>query len=394
MDLARRLNIDFVGTLPPHNGGSAVLHQLLLTGLARRGHLVRAIAPITPQALDGGDLFARSHPEIEMMRIEVPYFHSAPDLTATKAYMKQQQEGIRAALSTLLATGTPDVILIGRETFVDDVLALVEREIPSAVLIHGGVVWGIVRRSLPDDVIRRVLDSYDKVHLCITVARHVADSLGRFGVECTVIENSIDTDAFRPMTQSGTLLRSHDIGEDRTVAAHISNFKPLKRPLDIIHSAQQALRGNPDLIYLMIGDGMMREETERACVESGVAEHFRFTGWVDYAQMPDYINLADIVIIPSEAEARALAYLETQACGRTLIASDIPAAREAVTDGETGLLFETGSIEALTEKTLLAAGNPTLREEIGRRARAQAQGQPIDRLVGSYEQALLKLAGR
>jgi glycosyltransferase involved in cell wall biosynthesis len=55
--------------------------------------------------------------------------------------------------------------------------------------------------------------------------------------------------------------------------------------------------------------------------------------------MPDYINLADIVVMPSAAETQALVYLETQACARLLLASDIPGAREVIVDGETGLLF-------------------------------------------------------
>ena len=65
----------------------------------------------------------------------------------------------------------------------------------------------------------------------------------------------------------------------------------------------------------------------------------RFAGWIDYARMPDYINLGDIVVMPSESEGLARVYLEAQACARVLVASDIPPAREVVTEGETGLLF-------------------------------------------------------
>jgi glycosyltransferase involved in cell wall biosynthesis len=58
--------------------------------------------------------------------------------------------------------------------------------------------------------------------------------------------------------------------------------------------------------------------------------------------VPDYINLADVVVMPSEREGQSLVYLEAQACGKLIVASDIPAAREVITDGETGLLFERG----------------------------------------------------
>ena len=83
------------------------------------------------------------------------------------------------------------------------------------------------------------------------------------------------------------------------------------------------------------------------------------------------MNLADLVVMPSESEGLARVYLEAQACGRTLIASDIAAAREVVIHGQTGLLFRKGDLEDMAEKILLAAGDPLLREKIGKPAREQ-----------------------
>jgi glycosyltransferase involved in cell wall biosynthesis len=66
-------------------------------------------------------------------------------------------------------------------------------------------------------------------------------------------------------------------------------------------------------------------------------------------------------------------------------------AREAVTHGETGLLFRRGDIDDLAEQTLLAAGNPALRARIGRQARQYVERHhDIDRAVDQY-MALLQL---
>jgi len=51
--------------------------------------------------------------------------------------------------------------------------------------------------------------------------------------------------------------------------------------------------------------------------EEGIADRFRFTGWVDHEKMPAYLNLADIVVMASEIETQALVYLEAQASGRS-----------------------------------------------------------------------------
>jgi glycosyltransferase involved in cell wall biosynthesis len=100
--------------------------------------------------------------------------------------------------------------------------------------------------------------------------------------------------------------------------------------------------------------------------------------------MPQYVNLADMVIMPSESEGLSRMYLESQACGKTLIASDIPVAREVVTHKKTGLLFRKGDIDDLAEKTLLAAENLRLRAEIGKRALECVQQYGLEKVVEEY----------
>ena len=120
--------------------------------------------------------------------------------------------------------------------------------------------------------------------------------------------------------------------------------------------------------------------------------HFRFVGWVEHDLVPDYINLADMVVMPSESEAFALVYLETQACERVLIASDIVAARQVIDDGESGILFHKGDVADLTAKILSVAGNQALRTAIGKTARQSAMNYDLDRFVTAYETVIRELA--
>ena len=153
-------------------------------------------------------------------------------------------------------------------------------------------------------------------------------------------------------------------------------------------SAREVVRREPRATYIVVGDGDCREQMEAECRRLGILDHFRFVGWVDHERVADYINLADAVVMPSETEGVALVYLETQACGRLLIASDIPGAREAVTDGETGLLFRMGDTADLTRKILLAADDPALRERIGRTARARVKVHDLEHFVAAYDRAV------
>ena len=75
-------------------------------------------------------------------------------------------------------------------------------------------------------------------------------------------------------------------------------------------AAGRALAQEPRLLFLIVGTDRLRGEMEEACVRTGIAGRFRFAGWVDQSESPRYLNLADMVVMPSELEALSLVYLE------------------------------------------------------------------------------------
>jgi glycosyltransferase involved in cell wall biosynthesis len=336
-----RLNILFVGTLPPRLGGSAIANSQLLVGCAALGHTVRALAPITAEALQSGDVFAAGHPGIGVTRYLVPSFENSPNLPASDSHRQLEGKQIQEVLPALITRQRPDIIIIGREAFAWYVPALASMYSLSCLLmVHGATTIGILTGTYPEALAQRLLAQYRKVDLIVTPAQHMAENLRQLGLNnIRVIPNAVDLQRFSPRPKNEALLQQLTIRDDDIVVVHVSNLKSLKRPLDIVSSAEKALRHNPKLVYVIVGDGPCREPMEDACRSSNISERFRFVGEVAHDRMPDYINLADIVVMPSAAETQALVYLETQACARLLLASDIPGAREVIVDGETGLLF-------------------------------------------------------
>jgi glycosyltransferase involved in cell wall biosynthesis len=156
----------------------------------------------------------------------------------------------------------------------------------------------------------------------------------------------------------------------------------------MVHAAEIARREDDRLVFLIVGDGPCRAELERASEERGLAASFRFPGWVDYERVPEFIDCADLVVMPSSGESQARVYLEAQASARTLIASDIPAAREVIEDGDTGFLFRVGDASHLAERMLIAARDPALRARIGREARRRAAAHSLPHVVSAYSELL------
>jgi glycosyltransferase involved in cell wall biosynthesis len=365
----------YVGTLPPHQGGSALVAAQVLPGLARRGYRVEAIAPITDGARDP---FADEHPDLPLRRFTLPYLDTSPDTPPSDDYRRLERERIEQLVTAAVADQTPDAIVIGRESFAPHVLGLANG-IPTVLLIQGATTMGILGGTYPPELADQLIGLMRQVDVPVSSARHMRDTLAGLGVPGVhVVPNPVDLDRFQPAPAAG----------GRLVVAHVSNLKRLKRAHDLVAAAEIVLREEPEALFAVVGEGPCREELEADCAERGLAEAFRFTGWVHHAEVPRHINAADVVAMPSAGEAQALAYLETQACGRTLVASDIPAAAEVVEHGRTGLLHPTGDVPALAEAILRAARDPDLRARIGREARRSAERHSLDVVVTAYDELL------
>src|SRR5262249_9521442 len=81
---------------------------------------------------------------------------------------------------------------------------------------------------------------------------------------------------------------------------------------------------------------------------------------------------AAIAVLPSRREGLPLSLLEAAACGRAMVASDVPGCREIVRHGETGLLVPPDDPGALADAIATLAESPHLRAQYGRAARAVA----------------------
>jgi glycosyltransferase involved in cell wall biosynthesis len=388
------LRILYVGTLPPHRGGSAIMASQVLTGLARLGHEVEAIAPITEAAMASGDPFAAVNSDITAARFTMPYLDTSPDTPPSGDYTEREGREIGQLMTMSMNARLPDIVVIGRESFAPHVVGLARGwSVPSVLIFQGATTMGILSGTYPAARARRLLEHARLADAAVTSAEHMRRSLSELGVNgVDVIPNPVDLERFRPAAAAPAVRSGLGIDDHSIVVAHLSNLKSIKRALDFVRAAELAAAGADRLRFLVVGDGPDRDELERACAERGLAGRFAFPGWIDHKDMADVVSCTDVVVMPSAGEAQALVYLEAQACERTLIASDIPAAREVIEDGRTGMLFPTGDIDRLAELILTAARDAPLRRRLGREARRSLQRHRLPRVVSGYAELLQRVA--
>ena len=384
------LDILYVGTLPPHQGGSAISAAQLLGAFSERGHTLRALAPATENEIASGDPFAARHPCIAVQRFPVPAPYTTAYRPADADYQRAESDGICHLLPAMLKERRPDVLLIGRESFMRHVPSIAAaHSLPCVLRAAGATTVGIVEGTYPLARALPLIEQWRRTDLVITPSEYLARELRRLGVDrVAAILNAIDLDVFRPAAKDDRLIAELEIAAGATVIAYVGNLNERKRPLDIVRSAVQVLARCPDAVYLIVGEGCLRGEVERAARALGIERSFRWVGWQSYEQVPRYINLADVVVLPSFGEGLARVYLETQACGRVLIASDTAPAREVVDDGTTGLLFPVGAVDALAERCIRAVQDAGLRARIGGAARERVKRHDIGAAVTRYLDAL------
>ena len=96
-------------------------------------------------------------------------------------------------------------------------------------------------------------------------------------------------------------------------------------------------------------------------------EQVYLAGWRPHEQLPEALNAADLLVLPSVAEAFGLVLVEAMACGLPVLAADAHGPAQIVAPG-TGWLVPADDQQALTEALLAAASDPSERRQRGERA--------------------------
>jgi glycosyltransferase involved in cell wall biosynthesis len=387
------LNLLFVGPYPPRHGGTAVSLVQLTTALHRRGHRIRVLAPITPEHRDFDRTFVPGLPGIRLTRYLVPYFLYIYDMIPfDEHYRRIEQCAIGRRLPALIQAERPDVVVAGQEPLAWYVPQIARAHgLPCVLLLRGTPTSRIVDGSFPPEHGRPWLEAFRRADRVVTVSRFFEEGLRDRGLSrvCT-IQNHVDLGRFWREAKDPTLLERLGIRHGQIVVVHVSKIEPIKRPLDLVAVASKIGQA-ADLVYVIVGKGPLLAEMKETCRRLMVMDRFRFVGWVPYDRIPGFLNIADMVVQPSEREGLSRVYLEAMACGRTLIASDIPAAREVVRHRENGLLFERGNLDSLAKTISLVANDSALRERIGSGALTSVASHALERMAAEYDRVFREI---
>lgn len=128
---------------------------------------------------------------------------------------------------------------------------------------------------------------------------------------------------------------------------HIGGFSFEKNHAGLLHIFKMLQQSYPDVQLHLIGDGSLREEVENMSVSLGLQNAITFHGAIE--QPLDYIQAAQVLVLPSILEGLPGAILEAQYCKTPVVANNVGGISEIVQNNHTGWLVEKGDEEAFAE---------------------------------------------
>lgn len=196
----------------------------------------------------------------------------------------------------------------------------------------------------------------------ITADEFTKKLVSKWGVDpdrVTAIPNAIDPSLFKPLKKE----------KQNKFTVLAPRRLVTKNGVHFLIEAARILKDEPIEFWLVGGGSLEKQYKEQAKGLKNVI----FFGDKKNEEMPDFYRKADVVAIPSLAEATSIAGLEALAMGIPLITSDAGGLPEINIEGETGVLFKMRNVKQLADKILYLKDNQQLLSKFGQNGRKRVQ---------------------
>lgn len=364
----------------PTWGGSGVVATELAMALASGGDEVHVISYALPSRLQLADPRLFFH---EVVVPHYPLFEYPPYSLALASKMAEVARHQRLDLMHV-HYAVPNAVsaILAREI-------VAPLRLPVVTTLHGTDVTLVGNDPSYLETTRwAVLASDGVTAVSSWLRRSTQEQLGVADKAIEVIPNFVDPARFERVRGGPGARRWAKEGEK--ILVHVSNFRPVKRVMDVVEVFLRVRRALP-VRLLLVGDGPERAKVEQRCREEKCCDVVTFLG--NLQPVEEVLAGADLFLLPSENESFGLAALEALACEVPVVATRVGGIPEVVEDGSTGLLFALGDVDAMAAGAIGLLSDPARHAELAHRARLDAverfsESAIVERYRALYERVL------
>lgn len=319
--------------------------------------------------------------------------HPTRDLTAWRAI----RQAIREFRPDVVHTHSAKGGLLGRS-------AATRESVPAVIHSVHGAPFHPYQTAMASEFFRRCERwATKRCHHCISVADAMTDLMVDAAVapreKFTTIYSGMDVQPFLDADRHRQRVRQkYGLADQHVVIGKIARLFHLKGHDDLISAAADVAKRFPNVRFLLIGDGILRQSLQQRIDALGLGEQFVFTGLVPPAEVPPLVGAMDALVHTSYREGLARALPQALIAGRPVVSYDVDGAREVTINGETGFLVSPGDTATLATAIANLVQDAPLRQRLGATGRErfteQFRHQTMTRRIRAlYERVLAGQGG-
>ncbi|MEW6079434.1 MAG: glycosyltransferase [Thermodesulfobacteriota bacterium] len=206
----------------------------------------------------------------------------------------------------------------------------------------------------------------------ITPSDDLQRLLVRFGIKpsrMVTIPNAINLDKTRLTAPDiDACRRELGIPTEMKVVGMVGRLVEVKNFNLYIEAAAKVLGQKIPAVFLIIGEGPLRDTLEQQTVAAGLKDRFIFTGFRN--DVFRLVGMMDLFVLCSRSETNPIALMEAMASGKPVIATDVGGVPEIVEHGVNGWLCPSDDVDCLAEAMTRLLSYPAQARDLGARAQA------------------------
>lgn len=231
------------------------------------------------------------------------------------------------------------------------------------------------------------------------IEQSVAGGVARRGKFLTVY-SGMEVDPFiESASKRDQVRRRYGFDDDHVVVGKIARLFEFKGHDDVLLAAAKVAERAPEVRFLFVGDGILKEDLEKMAERLGVRERIVFAGLLPPREIPETIAAMDLAVHTSLREGLARVLPQALLSEKPVIAYDLDGTPEVLLDGRTGILIGPRDTDALADAIVRLARDPEERARMGKLGRQLFRDQfsyamMARRLEGLYHAILAERTTR
>lgn len=239
----------------------------------------------------------------------------------------------------------------------------------------------IVPEELGQSLLQAYMPSFcAAMDLVISPSAGMEKILRQLGVESRIeiVPNGVD---LRPFHEASPLSRAEFGYKEDDILLVYAGRVAVEKNLDLLLRSFAGVSQALDNVRLLIvggGPKPIQEELNSLIVELGIVNRVRFTGMINYNELPSYLAMCNVFVTASVTEVHPLSVIEGMAAGLPIVGIQSPGVGDTVEEGVTGFL-STHDLAAYTAKLTRLCLDPKLIRQMGASARKASTQYAIER---------------